>query len=87
MAVITLGIGTLDPRGWILAFALFRVFDVLKPWPISLLDRQSKQKPLRSERGGTWKLGFWIVADDLLAGLLARLCLILLQRYASPLFL
>ena len=44
---------------WIvLGFALFRLLDIVKPWPIRLLDQRL--------RGG---LG--IMADDLLAGLLA----------------
>jgi phosphatidylglycerophosphatase A len=41
---------------------LFRIFDVLKPWPIRWLDR--------SIHGG---LG--IMLDDALAGLFAALCL------------
>ncbi len=47
--------------GWYwlpVAFALFRVFDILKPWPVSLADR--------SITGG---LG--IMVDDVLAGLYA----------------
>ncbi len=42
----------------VLGFILFRAFDVLKPWPIGLLDRRL--------RGG---LG--IVADDVAAGIYA----------------
>ena len=42
------------------AFALFRLFDVLKPWPIRALDR--------SVHGG-----FGIMLDDLLAGVAAAL--------------
>jgi phosphatidylglycerophosphatase A len=49
--------------GWLLAgFALFRLIDILKPWPIRLLDR--------SVHGG---LG--IMLDDLVAGLTAWLVL------------
>lgn len=45
--------------GWvILGFVLFRVFDIIKPWPISLLDRKIPG-------------GFGIMLDDLAAGLLA----------------
>ncbi|MBC6427912.1 MAG: phosphatidylglycerophosphatase A [Cellvibrionales bacterium] len=45
--------------GWLLAgFVLFRLFDVLKPWPIGWAD---------SRLSG----GFGIMADDLLAGLYA----------------
>ena len=46
------------PKDWLwvgLAFILFRFFDILKPWPISLLDK-------------TLKGGFGIMLDDLVAG-------------------
>ncbi|MHB0973467.1 MAG: phosphatidylglycerophosphatase A family protein [Thiobacillus sp.] len=45
------------PAGWpwvALAFALFRLFDILKPWPIRLADRRLKN-------------GFGVMFDDLLA--------------------
>ena len=53
------------PQGWVwvvLGFALFRLFDVLKPWPIRWLDRHIHG-------------GLGIMLDDLLAGLFAWLCL------------
>jgi phosphatidylglycerophosphatase A len=44
---------------WLLSgFLLFRLFDILKPWPIRWLDRHVKG-------------GFGIMVDDLLAGLFA----------------
>ena len=43
-------------------FVLFRLFDILKPWPIRRLDR--------SVHGG-----FGIMLDDAVAGLLAAVCL------------
>lgn len=43
---------------WVLAFALFRAFDVLKPWPVGWLERRA---------GG----GAGIMLDDLAAGALA----------------
>lgn len=49
--------------GWIVAgFGLFRLFDILKPWPIGWLDRRVKG-------------GLGIMLDDLLAGLFAWLCM------------
>ncbi len=49
--------------GWLLAgFGLFRLFDILKPWPIAVLDRRL---------GG----GLGIMLDDVLAGVVAALCL------------
>lgn len=58
------------PAGWmwiIIGFVLFRLFDILKPWPISWLDKKV---------GG----GFGIMVDDVLAGLFALLCLQILAR-------
>ena len=44
---------------WIVAgFVVFRVFDIIKPWPVSALDRKV---------GG----GFGIMIDDVLAGVMA----------------
>ena len=50
------------------AFLLFRFFDILKPLGIRALDR----------RHG----GFWVMADDLLAGLYTLLILILVRWLA-----
>lgn len=52
---------TAAPSGWrwvLVGFALFRLFDIWKPWPVSVLDR-----------GVSGGLG--IMLDDLAAGLLA----------------
>ena len=46
---------------YIQTFMLFRLFDIIKPWPISLSERY-------------FKGGLGIVIDDLLAGLAAALC-------------
>ena len=50
---------------YLLAFLLFRLFDVLKPWPIIWLDRHV---------GG----GFGVMVDDLAAGILAGISIWLL---------
>lgn len=58
------------PLTWmniVLGFVLFRLFDILKPWPINLLDRHVKG-------------GFGIMVDDILAGLMAALCLYLINN-------
>ena len=60
----------LVPTGWLwvlYAFVLFRVFDILKPWPIGWLDRRVKG-------------GFGIMIDDVLAGIMA---LVVLQGTAA----
>ena len=56
----------IELRWWVLlgALALFRIFDIAKPWPVSLLERSLPG-------------GWGVVADDLMAGAMAGLCLIL----------
>ncbi len=57
---------------WLLGFVLFRILDILKPWPISVLDRNV---------GG----GFGIMIDDMLAGLIAGALLYALWLAELPL--
>lgn len=45
-----------EPLTFVLAFVIFRAFDILKPWPISWADRHLAD-------------GLGIMADDILAGL------------------
>ncbi len=57
------------PPGWAwaaLAFALFRLFDIVKPWPIREIDH--------GMRGGAG-----IILDDVMAGILAALGLLLVR--------
>lgn len=64
----------LAPPGWpwlLLGFAVFRLFDILKPWPISWADRRVKG-------------GLGVMLDDLLAGLATLLVLLLAQRLPLP---
>jgi phosphatidylglycerophosphatase A len=54
---------------WIFAgFILFRVFDIVKPWPVSWADRKV---------GG----GVGVMLDDVIAGAYAALALVLLLRF------
>jgi phosphatidylglycerophosphatase A len=50
------------PLWWLAAFLLFRLFDILKPWPINWLDEHVP--------GGTG-----IMLDDIVAGLFAAVVL------------
>jgi phosphatidylglycerophosphatase A len=62
----------LVPFSWpatLAGFVLFRVFDVLKPWPASAFDRV--------------KTGFGVVMDDLAAGVYAWAALRLLQAMGA----
>lgn len=53
---------------WLAGFIAFRFFDILKPWPISVLDRRV---------GG----GLGIMLDDILAGVMAALVLLLARLW------
>jgi phosphatidylglycerophosphatase A len=53
------------PRGWgwmLAGFALFRVFDIWKPWPVRTLDRHVKG-------------GLGVMLDDVAAGLYGLICM------------
>ena len=52
----------------VLGFLLFRAFDIVKPWPIKLLDKHVHG-------------GFGIMIDDVLAGVFAWALLYLAQPY------
>lgn len=63
------------PVWWhiLLAFVLFRLFDVLKPWPVGWVDRQVSG-------------GWGVMLDDVLAGLWAA-ALVWVAIYAESQFL
>lgn len=61
----------LFPPTWlniVLGFALFRLFDILKPWPISWFDKNMHG-------------GFGIMIDDVIAGFMAWFSLYLINHY------
>ena len=61
----------LVPCTWqtvLVGFVLFRIFDILKPWPIKYLDHHVKG-------------GFGIMIDDVLAAIFAGGLLLLLFKY------
>jgi phosphatidylglycerophosphatase A len=61
------------PRGWtwLAAFGLFRVFDVMKPWPASYFDK--------------WKGGAGVMLDDLAAGIYANVAAHIVWRLVNGL--
>jgi phosphatidylglycerophosphatase A len=64
---------TAAPEGWAwiaLGFALFRLFDIWKPWPVRIADRKIHG-------------GLGIMLDDLLAGVYAWLLLQLAAHFAG----
>ncbi|MGH7839203.1 MAG: phosphatidylglycerophosphatase A family protein [Candidatus Binataceae bacterium] len=59
----------LNPGGWLVllgGFALFRAFDIIKPWPASYFDR--------------FNGGMGVMLDDLAAGIYANLVLQIIRR-------
>lgn len=61
--------GASIPLIWVfVGFLLFRFFDVLKPFPISWLDKKMQG-------------GFGIMIDDIVAGLFSALALLLMINY------
>jgi phosphatidylglycerophosphatase A len=55
-----------DLRWMVAAFAMFRLFDVWKPWPISWADRHVKG-------------GLGVMLDDVIAGIFAAIGVVLLR--------
>jgi phosphatidylglycerophosphatase A len=65
------------PVTWFYAlasFALFRFFDIVKPWPIRWVDRE-------------WRHSLATLIDDLMASALAVVCLLLLSNFIAKSFL
>ena len=60
--LITLTLVPAHSAAWLLAFILFRLFDILKPFPVSWLDRHIHG-------------GMGIMLDDVMAGVYALVCL------------
>jgi phosphatidylglycerophosphatase A len=61
---------TATPRSWqgvVLGFALFRLFDILKPWPVSAVDRRLHG-------------GLGVMLDDVMAALYALASLQILRH-------
>ena len=65
---LTLAFIPLDPLAYALGFALFRAFDIFKPWPANWIDRNVS--------GGTG-----IMLDDIVAGAYAGILLYFLLPY------
>ena len=55
-------------KAWVMAFILFRIFDIWKPWPIRYLDKKVTG-------------GIGIMLDDIVAGLATIIVCILLRHY------
>jgi phosphatidylglycerophosphatase A len=58
------------PTAWLLAFILFRLFDIFKPFPVSWIDQHIHG-------------GFGIMMDDVIAGLYTLICLQIIWSLVS----
>lgn len=73
--VVGMGLTLLFASSWpslVLGTVLFRVFDIAKPWPVSLADRRVKG-------------GFGVMLDDVVAAGYALPLLLLIERVLWPL--
>ncbi len=64
---------TFAPSGWqwiLVGFVLFRFFDILKPWPVSLADRKLHG-------------GLGVMLDDVVAGLYAAAFLLIGSHFVN----
>lgn len=58
------------PISWLnilLAFILFRLFDIFKPWPIRNAEK--------------WPAGWGVMGDDVLAGIFANIVLLVINKF------
>ncbi|MEM8587965.1 MAG: phosphatidylglycerophosphatase A [Pseudomonadota bacterium] len=67
---LTLTVAGLNPWLYLIGFALFRLIDIAKPWPISWMDRKIAG-------------AFGVMIDDIAAGGLALVCLWLIGHLWS----
>jgi phosphatidylglycerophosphatase A len=70
---ITLTLAPNHPAAWLLGFVLFRIFDVLKPIPVSWFDTHLHG-------------GIGIMMDDVMAGIYALICLQLIWLVIGKFF-
>jgi phosphatidylglycerophosphatase A len=70
---ITLTLAPNHPAAWLLGFVLFRIFDVLKPFPVSWFDTHLHG-------------GIGIMMDDVMAGIYALICLQLIWLVIGKFF-
>lgn len=70
--ITCLPFASLSPWGYLLAFILFRFFDILKPAPVRMAEKLPS--------------GLGIMADDAVAGVLAMLCMAIFYYLGGDFF-
>jgi phosphatidylglycerophosphatase A len=72
---ITAWTAGIHPVNYLVAFVLFRFFDIAKPWPVRAVDRWS-------HRGGNrWAAALGVMGDDWVAGVQGLLLMLLAQHF------
>ena len=67
---LVLAVAPLNVWYFLLGFALFRVFDIVKPWPVSWADRKIKG-------------GLGVMLDDILAGIYGAAILVVVAWFVE----
>ena len=75
LSISAFSFSTLSYLEWGTAFIFFRIFDALKPWPVKLIDKLSK------DSSSPWVRGAAIVLDDVAAGILTLVLVFCAQRF------
>lgn len=74
MAIVTSTVSSQwNATSWIAALIIFRFFDIVKPYPIRLVDAWSKKQ------SSSWVRGFGVIADDLVAAVMSLAIVVSLQ--------
>ncbi|MBU6375986.1 MAG: phosphatidylglycerophosphatase A [Bdellovibrionales bacterium] len=63
------------PLNYLVAFIVFRAFDIAKPFPVKAVDRWSHRS------GNRWSAAFGVMADDWVAGIQGLGVLVILQYW------
>jgi phosphatidylglycerophosphatase A len=66
---------------WIAAFVLFRFFDILKIFPVRVVDQWSHKKSKEQNKLAHWWGGFGVMADDILAGFQGLVIMLVIQHF------
>ena len=70
---ITLWTAGASPINYLVGFALFRLFDIIKPFPVKSVDKWSHRS------GNPWAAAFGVMGDDWVAGLQGLLVMMVAQ--------
>ena len=64
-----------SPWNYLIACALFRFFDIVKPWPVKNVDRWSHRS------GSRWAGAWGVMGDDWIAGIQGLIVILIAQHF------